>query len=275
MLVRILALAALALSAVPAAAAPLQPSAKWVVNFDAAQCVAQRDYGTSEQPMTLILKQPAMGSVMQVAVRAKGFFNGQPEQVDGGIRFDSQAPIKIPALQWRPAKSPLTYRMINVPLSKFAAASQAGSMRFDAGSLHRDFALTDVAALMKVMDDCVADLRRVWNVPTEVRVGGVGGYTSAGLKKPGEANLSGLFAAGDYPGAAIMQMKGGSVQIAVLIDEQGKVADCSVVESSGVAVLDSQSCAIISARAKFKPAIGLDDKPAKTAHIQRITWRIQ
>jgi len=58
------------------------------------------------------------------------------------------------------------------------------------------------------------------------------------------------------------------------LDEQGKVADCTVIEPSGVASLDAQSCAVIKQGAKYKPAIGLDGKRAKSAAFQSITWKM-
>ena len=67
----------------------------------------------------------------------------------------------------------------------------------------------------------------------------------------------------------------GAVSLALLIDEQGKVADCTVTQTSGVAALDAQSCAIIKERGKFSPAIGHDGKPAKSSWLQRINWALQ
>ncbi len=60
----------------------------------------------------------------------------------------------------------------------------------------------------------------------------------------------------------------------ILVDEQGKVADCTVIQTSGVAALDAQSCSVIKLGAKYKPAIGLDGKPAKSAAFQTISWKI-
>jgi protein TonB len=56
----------------------------------------------------------------------------------------------------------------------------------------------------------------------------------------------------------------------VLVDEAGKVADCTLLETSGVAALDAQTCAIIQRRARYKPAIGLDGKAARAVDTARI-----
>ena len=95
------------------------------------------------------------------------------------------------------------------------------------------------------------------------------------FKEGAKGDLMGLFASDDYPTQAILEGGTGSVEIVILIDEQGKAADCTVVETSGVPVLDAQACAVIRQRARFTPAVGLDGKAAKSAFRQRITWKIQ
>jgi TonB family protein len=74
---------------------------------------------------------------------------------------------------------------------------------------------------------------------------------------------------------SIKRGDGGTVTIALLVDESGKVADCSVIQTSGVAVLDAQTCAVMNVRAKFTPGVGENGKPKKIAFVQRITWRVQ
>lgn len=74
---------------------------------------------------------------------------------------------------------------------------------------------------------------------------------------------------------AIYEQQSGTVRVALLIDEKGRIADCAILDTSGTPVLDAQTCAILKERARFKPAIGPDGKPAKDGYIQRITWRVE
>jgi protein TonB len=83
-----------------------------------------------------------------------------------------------------------------------------------------------------------------------------------------------VFSDDDYPWAAMKKNQSGAITVAVLVDEKGKVSDCTVIETSGVASLDAQSCAIITSRARLRPAVGLDGKPAKGAFVQKIRWEI-
>lgn len=47
-----------------------------------------------------------------------------------------------------------------------------------------------------------------------------------------------------------------------------------MIETSGVAALDAESCGLIKARAQFVPAVGQDGKAAKDATTGQITRRI-
>jgi TonB family protein len=157
--------------------------------------------------------------------------------------------------------------LMNLPLDQFASVRKGRSLSISAmGEFNETFQLASIEPLMKVMDSCVADLRKIWNVD-------VAGGTS--LQSLPTGSLQGLFRGNDYPGIAISRMKGGSVSFVLLINEQGRVADCTVVRTSGVAALDAQSCAVVTERARFQPAIGKDGKPAKATFRQIITWRIQ
>jgi TonB family protein len=262
------AVAAVALFAVLSAfsveAAPRAATGKWVVDFDDAQCVASRDFGTAAKPLMLVLKQPVAAEVIRVAViRGGGRPNKFAEQVDAWIQVDKGRAIASSMIKFTVAGSGRQVFSTNIPLSQFAAVRKGQSLSISARPAFAEtFQLANIEELMKVMDSCVADLAKVWNV---------GAY----LKTPPAGSLKGLIRPEDYPGIAQKEMKSGRVSFILLINEQGRVADCSVIESSGVAALDAQSCAIVTERARFEPAIGIDGKPAKSTFKQRITWRIE
>lgn len=282
MLARILAVALLASSSVPAQAAPLQPTGKWIVNFDDAQCFATRNYGSVKDPLLLVIKSPPLGEVLQIRIVRKGYVPGAA-QVDGAILFDNQPPIRTSLLEFGVKRFNHRSVLVNLPDSQRASFLRASSIRIRAGeekqvlgsriavrSRFNDehFALTQVPQLVKTMDTCVADLRRVWNIAVD-------SATPPLLVAEAQGDLTGIFRSDDYPGVAIHKEQSGSVRLVLLIDEQGRVADCTVTDSSGIAALDAQSCAVVTERARFKAAIGLDGKPAKSSFHQRISWRIE
>ena len=158
--------------------------------------------------------------------------------------------------------------MINLPLESFSAMRGSNTLTIaGTGVASRSFALQGMVPVMKAMDTCLADLQQVWNV---------GEVAQARLKegpKPTKP-LTELFHSNDYPAEAMRSKQTGRVAFALLIDETGKIADCTVIATSGVATLDAQSCAIIERRAAFRPALGVDGKPAKSATVQRIRWQL-
>ena len=258
---------AAALAAPAQSKEPRAPTGKWLVDFADAQCLASRNYGTTEQPLLLVFKQPAIGDVMQLAVVRKGGSGSYASQVAGKIAVDGTAPMKKTMISYHVRKLDQRALSVNLPLSEFAAVRAGRSISIDAdGDLDEAFQIGGIEPLMKVMDTCVADLRKTWNTEAP---------QVAQLQQPAIGDVSGIFTSNDYPGIAIAANNQGTVQFVLLIDEQGKVADCTVTQTSGVAALDAQSCAVVKERARFEPAIGADGKPAKASFTQRITWRTE
>lgn len=252
--------------AAAAADAPRAPTAPWVVDFHESQCVAYRPYGTDEYPLHLVLKSPALGEVMQLSVMRKGN-RSIAAQVDAKITLDDSSPIATSMLMIGARKDKLTIYQINMPSSEFARVSEAKSLAIDAPGLDVSFALSDMKPLLKIMDECVVDLRRAWYVKD------VNGTTSA-LATRATANLAELITDRDYPTVALTQGQSGTVGFVLLINEKGRVADCTVTQTSGIASLDAQSCALLTERAQFTPAMDVDGKPARDAVSARILWQV-
>ncbi len=246
--------------------APLQPTSKWLVDYDAAQCVATREYGTAEDPLHLVIKAPPLGGVVQVALMVKSK-NSAAFQDKATFAVDDGKPLQVSMLAYKEGKRLRIYLM-NIPHEAFEAARNAEQLTVRHEGFRRTLSVTQMAALLRTMDDCVADLRKTFNIIDEQGV-------QSTLRERAQTDLSAFFNAADYPAASARAEQMGAVQIAMLIDENGTVADCSLVASSGVALLDAQTCAVAKARVRFKPAVGADGKPAKDAWCQRIVWRLE
>jgi TonB family protein len=248
------------------AAQPRAPTAKWNVNFGDAQCIAHRDYGTSAKPLRLVLKAAPVGDVMQVAVM-QAAISSPPQQVDSFVTIDGRRPLKTNLLMYTPKGSKERIYLLNMPSADFASVRQAKTLSVRSEGLNETFSLSEMEPLLKVVDECVADLRRVFNI-------GEGGAEPAGLKSRARTNLGRLFSDDDYPDVAVMKGQSGRVGFALLIGEDGRVADCTIVATSGVPSLDSQACALLKTRAKFEPARDHEDKPAKDSVVGGIVWRM-
>jgi TonB family protein len=272
----------LALSSVAHAAPdPRPPTSKWIVNFADAQCVATRNYGTEADPLYLVLKAPAIGDTVQLGVVRKG---GQLDanQVEGDLIFNDSVSLRTSFLEFGVKAMAQRAMFVNLAAKDVAGLRQATSIRIRVREKGIDrlgtrlgkglstseeaFSVTQMPALLKTLDTCAADLRKIWSVWSDDK--------GDGLKEGPSANLAQLFSPDDYPGLAALRGQQGRVSLVILVDEQGKVADCTVTETSGVAVLDAQSCSVIKLGAKYKPAIGLDGKPAKSAAFQTISWKM-
>ena len=258
-----------ATAASQALAAPIvrQPTGNWVVNFDDAQCVASRNFGTKEEPLFLVLKAPAIGDVVQVAVVRSGR-GGSPQQLVGSISFDNREAVKTSVLAYTSGTNSQRIFTANLTNSDFAAAGKATTMLFTgAGQVNESFSLDKIASVRTVIGECVADLREVWNVSASEDM-------SPKLRQRARLAVKRLLSNEDYPDLAARKDLQGSVRFVLLVDESGRVADCTVLETSGVAALDAQGCSKIKDRARFTPAIGADGKPAKDAYTQRVRWML-
>lgn len=255
--------------AAAAAAEPAarQPTGNWKVDFADAQCVATRPYGSADEQLYLALKAPPIGEVMQIAVMRKGDWSGA-SQVDSTIRTNGQPPLKTNMLMFTPKNIRLRVYLLNMPSANFSQVRAAKSLTIQSSGLNESFALSQMGPLLKIMDQCVADLRKVWNVTDPT------GEQSP-LATRAQGSLAKIFRAEDYPATAVFGNQSGSVRFAALIDERGRVADCTIIGTSGVAALDVQTCSVVKERGKFKPALGADGKPAKDAAIRTATWRLE
>jgi TonB family protein len=241
------------------------PTGRWNVNFADAQCHASRDYGTVQDPVQLILKAPVTGGVMQVAiVRRAGW--APPNQIDATVTAGNAQPFRASILTYTPKGSEYRVYLINMSPPQFALVQAASELSVRAEHLDESFSLSNMVPLLKIVDECVADLRRVFNVtdPPE----------SSPLKSRARGRIISYFEGEIYPPVALDRDQTGVVKFTLLVDESGRVADCTIVETSGVAALDSQVCAVLKPRARLEPAVGMDGRPAKDVLTGKITWKM-
>ncbi|KAB7647679.1 energy transducer TonB [Polymorphobacter fuscus] len=91
--------------------------------------------------------------------------------------------------------------------------------------------------------------------------GGAGSGTGVGADGDGDGGggtharwLKGRISSGDYPRAAVEAGLGGQLVARYTIGANGRVLRCDVVESSGSAVLDETTCALVVKRFRYRPA---------------------
>ncbi|MEN3971769.1 energy transducer TonB [Sphingomicrobium sp. XHP0235] len=98
--------------------------------------------------------------------------------------------------------------------------------------------------------------------------------TDPGLAALPRGNLSGIFTVNDYPAEALSNDWEGVVHARLTVDPEGSVSGCEIIESSGHALLDDTTCAILQERARFEPARNsLGEKVSATFAAPPIEWR--
>jgi hypothetical protein len=159
---RAILLVAVAIGAM-GAAEPRRPTGRWVVDYDDAQCVASRNYGTDDKPLFLALKPSPTGSVMRVMLIRSGA-SSDAEQRPASIRFDDKAPISVNALSYGDAKAKRLAASINLPMETFAANRRASTIEIKGSRFNERLAVGGLSGVVAAFEDCLANLRRVWNV---------------------------------------------------------------------------------------------------------------
>jgi TonB family protein len=76
-----------------------------------------------------------------------------------------------------------------------------------------------------------------------------------------------------YPARAIAAHEEGAVGFKVTLDSQGVVTACQVTHSSGHALLDQETCNVITLHAQFKPDPGLSPSQVRTSE-GVIAWKL-
>ena len=76
----------------------------------------------------------------------------------------------------------------------------------------------------------------------------------------------------DYPASAVREQEQGAVKFALDISATGAVTGCRIVESSGFADLDGQTCASAMQHARFTPAADGKGRPIASSFVQRTRW---
>ena len=78
----------------------------------------------------------------------------------------------------------------------------------------------------------------------------------------------------DYPKLALAAERSGTTAFRLQIDPTGRVSNCEVTQSSGHVDLDAATCAHITQRAVFSPALDRKGKATFDSYVNRVRWQI-
>lgn len=247
-----------------ASAAQLEPVGKWTVDFGDDRCVAFRTFRSTSHPVYLMLKPSPIGDVLQLQIAEKGI-NRPGSQDEVRITLGSGEPTRMLQLQY--GVDGKQVRMIN--LSKEQTGELAGStaLKWSERGKEYQLALGPMTKLIETVEKCRGMLADHWNATLTKQM--------ALQKAPTpEQPLISAFSTDDYPLDAVRKGHSGFAHVVLMVDEKGQVVDCTLNATSGIAVLDAQTCIILRKRGKFAPAIGADGKPTRGIFHQRVNWEM-
>jgi protein TonB len=76
----------------------------------------------------------------------------------------------------------------------------------------------------------------------------------------------------DYPPRALREERGGIVAFRLTLDAAGRISDCAVTSSSGSPDLDALTCALVTERARFRPATDARGNKTIGSYSNRVRW---
>jgi protein TonB len=78
----------------------------------------------------------------------------------------------------------------------------------------------------------------------------------------------------DYPADALRNDLQGTVRFRLAVNPQGRVADCTITQSSGSDLLDTKACSLISERAVFSPGRDKRGRAVAGTYSNAVRWVI-
>lgn len=253
-----------------AAAVPLEPNGKWVVNFADTHCVASRDYALQTGQLGFGLRPAANGKVVHLFLVREGRASKWAEQVPAQVAIGS-APLSKSFLLRYGVKFPNGDKIMNqVTLTReeMTALAASESITVRAAGLDASFRMQGMPRIAALLGDCTNGLQRFWNMGDTPTV------PIATPPKP-KAAIGTLFTWQDYPADAMTGRMEGSAQVVLLIDEKGKPQSCQVVQSTGAPVFEVMGCQVLMQRAKFSPALDDKGQPIRSSYTSPpIRWQM-
>lgn len=252
-------------AALQASPVELIPSSQWQVEYAKSSCVVSRAFGEKPNQILFGLK-PALNSefvsllVVQPSRKGRGVRGEAEVKLSGGFIPESADYTSVTANGMR-------VTTISVPSTTLDQLAKGDAIAIKAGewvdvTLHPTAADKALAALK----ECEADLLESW---------GYSRAAQAAVAEPPKGSLQGLFRVDDYPMDLVAMGIQGSVGLRLRIEPDGKISECSIMESSGNANLDSHTCALAKRRARYTPAMGYDRNPVWSFTFANVTWMLE
>lgn len=253
-------------AAIPPSPAPLKPSSPWNVEYADSMCLLQRSFGSGEQGIILGFRPGMFSEHMRLVVvrksAEKSIVRGKAQ-----LSFDGGAPLKVPYMEHFLPSRDVRVIVIDLQQPDLAPLHKAKQFWIQAGQQGFTLAPTAVSAAMKALEACERDLLVTWGMDS-ASVASITEFPKA------RGGIVSFFSTDDYPSGAIRNKEQGTAGVRFWVSTLGTIRDCKVVESSGSAILDRQTCAIITKRGRFEPARNAGREAVESIGFQRVRWEL-
>lgn len=296
-MIRVFACSVLAmLAARPALAEPirLQPDSTWHVNYAEDSCRLARVFGKEDNRVVLTMDRFAPGDPFQLVVASKLLsrvkattgpkrqvtlrfgpgeaeqsedmrpidFQGMPGLMASGVMLGSVIDEEKHRAETAAAKAAgdkKKLRMLEVltPVMPMTPAREAAVTYLEIGGASRDRVVLETGPMdrpMAALRSCTDDLLTQWGVD-------VAAHKTLTRPVAPKGNPQFWVTSDDYPNSQLISGTQGLIQFRLSIDEEGRVSDCHIQQSTRPAEFDRTVCRIMTTRARFEPALDAAGKP--------------
>jgi len=228
-------------------------------------CVLQRQFGGGDGAVYLGFRPGFFSEHMRIVLVRNSSDRGSSWGTAKLSFEDGAAPIKAPYSEGWVEKQHVRATLIDLKVSDLVPLNQAGLFRIRVGKSDFLFAPERVEAALKALEPCQKDLLVSWGMD-KATIDSIATFAEP------KGGIVSIFSSNDYPIAAIRKNEQGTAGVRYWVKKDGKVGDCKVVEPSGSATLDSQTCAIIAKRGTFQPAITKAGEAVDSIGFSRVHW---
>lgn len=254
--------------------APERPSAivpadRWEVEGANGRCIASRRFGDPADPITISFKTVLFSGVSVIIIEPQRIRNSLPpllQQRETGAFVSNERVPKFTTMRIARLKDGKQVTNFSMKRDAFLAMRAAGELWTYSKNHNRYVKLPAMDDVGKLLDSCeealaeslglpVAEQRRLAVLPVE---------------KSGKP----VFNTNDYPRGALIQNKGASTVVAVMVEADGQASRCHIVDRSNVPELDQRTCTVLMKRARFSPAVDTAGRAVRALSPVRVTWLI-
>ena len=279
-------LAAAVILPVPALAAEKSPvslprTTKWEMRYNDDSCQLLAGFGTGDDHviMSLVREQPGDPLTMELYGKPLQYSGismqmelvlgeGAPVSKINGVALKTSGKDSLPVVRlglridgWSDFKHPET--MPKITPEREAAVTQIG-FRKPAGKRYV-LQTGSMGSVLAAMRNCTTDLVKFWGYDPAIE---------ASLSKPATPvdSPANWLHDSDYPNMAWINGHNGIVRFRLDVGVDGMPAGCRVLYRTNPDEFADLTCALISKRARFTPALDAKGTPVKSFYINNVRW---